>query len=131
MDAFNVDEDDKHETVSVSGLSVLAEAAMSVLSHGKESSEPAHDENLTSMIPLKDFKTYLINQPDATVEGIYGKSIEFLGKHNAVVLAPGCDEKARMVESRRYKERPHLVTPVCRCIMTTFHFENVLYFLIF
>ena len=62
MDAVNVDEDDKHETVSVSGLSMLAEAAKSVSSHGKESSEPAHDENLTSMIPLKDFKTYLINQ---------------------------------------------------------------------
>ena len=35
MDALNVDEDDKHETVSVSGLSMLAEAAMSELSHGK------------------------------------------------------------------------------------------------
>ena len=130
MDAFHVDEDDKHETVSVSGLSVLAEAAMSVLSHGKESSEPAHDENLTSMIPLKDFKTYLINQPDATVEGIYGKSIEFLGKHNAVVLAPGCDEKARMVESRRYKERPHLVTPgkqkgEYRCEKNCPHFNGI------
>ena len=37
------------------------------------------------MIPLKDFKAYLINQPDATVEGIYGKSIELLGKNSAVV----------------------------------------------
>lgn len=130
MDALNVDKDDKQETVSVSGLSMLAEAAMSVLSHGKESSEPAHDENLTPMIPLKDFKTYLINQPDATVEGIYRKSIELLGKHNAVVLAPGCDEKARMVESRRYKERPHLVTPgkqkgEYRCEKNCPHFNGV------
>jgi len=46
-----------------------------------------------------------------TVEGIYGKSIQLLGKNSAVVLAPGCDKKAQMVESRRYKERPHLVTP--------------------
>jgi len=63
--------------------------------------EPAHRENLTTMIPLKEFKTYLINQPDATVEGIYGKSIELLGKNSAVVLTPGCDKKAWMVESRR------------------------------
>lgn len=55
----------------------------------------------TTMIPLKEFKTYLINQPNATVEEIYGKSIELLGKNNAIVLEPSCDEKARMVESRR------------------------------
>lgn len=67
MDVLNVDEDDKDETVSVSGLSVLAKATMSVLSHGKKESseEPTEDENLTAMIPLKDFKTYLINQPNS------------------------------------------------------------------
>ena len=46
-------------------------------------------------------KAYSINQPNATVEGIYEKSVELLGKNGAVVLAPGCDKKAR----------PHLVTP--------------------
>jgi len=39
-------------------LSMLEKAAMSVLSHRKESAEPAHDKNLTTMIPLKDFKTF-------------------------------------------------------------------------
>ena len=39
------------------------------LSHGKESLEPAHDDNLTTTISLRDFKTYLINQPVATVKG--------------------------------------------------------------
>ena len=39
MDVLNVDEDGKDETVSVSGLSMLAKATMSVLSQGKESSE--------------------------------------------------------------------------------------------
>ena len=68
---------------------MLAKAAMSVLSHGKEPAQPAHHDKLTTMIPLKDFKTYLINQPDATVEGIYGKSIELLSKNSAVVLAQG------------------------------------------
>ena len=46
---------------------------MSVLSQGKESAEPAHDENLTTMISLTDFKTYLMNKTDATVEGNYAK----------------------------------------------------------
>lgn len=54
--------------------------------------------NLTTMCTLKDFKTYLINQPDATVDGIYGKSMKLLGKNNTVVLAPGYDKKARMLE---------------------------------
>ena len=35
MDALNADEDDKHETVSISGLSMLAEAAISELSQKK------------------------------------------------------------------------------------------------
>ena len=78
------------------------------LIHGKEPPEPTHNENLTTMIPLKDFTTYLINQPVATVKGNYGKSIELLGKNSAVVLAPICDLKARMVENRRYKKRPIL-----------------------
>lgn len=58
MDVLNFDEDDKDENVGVSGLSMLEKAAMSVLSHRKESAEPAHDKNLTTMIPLKDFKTF-------------------------------------------------------------------------
>ena len=45
------------------------------------------------------------------MEGIYKKAVELLGKENGIVRAPGCGEKARMVESRRLKERPHLVTP--------------------
>lgn len=94
MGALNFDEDDE-EAASVSRLSMLAEAAMIVSCHEKET------VNQTTMIPLKEFKTYLINQPDATVEEIYGKSIELLGKNNAIVLEPSCDEKARMVESRR------------------------------
>ena len=45
-------------------------------------------------------------------------------------LAPGCDEKTRMVESRRYKERPHLVTPgkqkgECRCEKNCPHFNGI------
>ena len=50
MDVLNVNEDDKDETVSVCGLSMLAKGAMSVLSHGKESAEPAHHEKLKTMI---------------------------------------------------------------------------------
>ena len=78
----------KDETVSVSGLSMLANATTSVLSHGKKeaSEEPTHDENSTTVIPLKDFQAYLRNQPDSTCEGIYGKSVE-------------------------HKQPPHLVTP--------------------
>ena len=60
------------------------------------------------MIPLKD----IFDKPtEFTFEGIYGKSIELLGKNNAIVPAQGCDKNARMVESPRYKERPYLVTP--------------------
>ena len=37
--------------------------------------------------------------------------VELLQKPISIVPAPGCDVKVRMVESRRLKERPHLVTP--------------------
>ena len=76
---------------------------MSVLSHGKESAEPEDDENLRTTIPLYErFQDVFDEATDATVEGIYGKSIELLGKNNAVVPGPGYDKKAWMVESRKY-----------------------------
>ena len=56
---------------------------MSVLSHGKESAEPEpeDDENLRTTIPLYErFQDVFDEATDATVEGIYGKSIELLGK---------------------------------------------------
>lgn len=86
---------------------MLAKAKTSVLSHGKKESseEPTHDENSTTMIPLKDFQTYLINQPDFTFEGIYGKSVE-------------------------HKEPPHVVTPgkqkgEYRCEKNCPHFNGI------
>ena len=108
-DAIQVDESD--HCLSMSGLSVLAEAALSELIHGKESSEPTDETKQTPMINLDEFRKYFNTQPDGTVEGIYKKAVELLGKENGIVRAPGCGEKARMVESRRLKERPHLVTP--------------------
>ena len=73
---------------------MLPKAAMSVSSHGKESAEPEDDEDLRTMIPLHERFQDVFDKPtDATVEGIYGKSIELLGKNNAVVLGPGCDKK--------------------------------------
>jgi len=95
----------------MSGFSVLAEAALSELSHGKESSEPTDETKQTPIITLDEFRKYFNTQPDGTVEGIYKKAVELLGNENGIVRAPGCGEKARMVESRRLKERPHLVTP--------------------
>ena len=50
------------------------------LSHESLQSEPAHDENLRTMIPLKGFKTSLLNLPVAPVKDNYGKSLELLGK---------------------------------------------------
>ena len=108
-DAIQVDESD--HCLSMSGLSVLAEAALSELSHGKESSEPTDETKRTPMITLDEFRKYFNTRSDGTVEGIYKKAVELLGRENGIVRAPGCGEKVRMVESRRLKERPHLVTP--------------------
>ena len=57
-------------------------------------------------------------------------SLWLQGKNNAVVLTPSCDEKARMVDSRRYKERPHLFTPgkqkgKYRCEKGCLHFNGI------
>ena len=108
-DAIQADESDRY--LSRSGLSVLAEAALSELSHGKESSEPTDETKQTPMITLDEFRKYFNTQPDGTVEGIYKKAVQLLGKENGIVRAPGCGEKVRMVKSRRLKERTHLVTP--------------------
>ena len=108
-DAIQADESDRY--LSRSGLSVLAEAALSELSHGKESSEPTDETKQTPMITLDEFRKYFNTQPDGTVEGIYKKAVELFGKENGIVRALGCGEKVRMVKSRRLKERPQLVTP--------------------
>ena len=94
------------------GLSVLAEAALNVLDDYEDPEIlEVHSSEELPMITLREFSKYLDNQPSETIKGIYAKSLELLQKPNAIVPAPGCDVKARMVESRRLKERPHLVTP--------------------
>ena len=94
------------------GLSVLAEAALNVLDDYEDPEIlEVHSNEELPMITLREFSEYLDNQPSETIKGIYAKSLELLQKPNAIVPAPGCDVKARMVESRRLKERPHLVTP--------------------
>ena len=60
-DAIQVDESDHY--LSMSGLSVLAEAALSELSHGKESSEPTDETKQTPMITLDEFRKYFNTQP--------------------------------------------------------------------
>ena len=91
------------------GLSVLAEAALNVLDDYEGPEILVHSNEELSMITLREFSEYLNNQPSETIRGIYAKSLELLQKPNAIVPAPGCDVKARMVESRRLKERPRQV----------------------
>ena len=83
------------------GLSVLAEAALNALDdyEDPETLKVQSSEELP-MITLREFSEYLDNQPSETIKGIYAKSVELLQKPNAMVPAPGCDVKARMVESR-------------------------------
>ena len=71
-----------------------------------------------------------IIQPSETIKGIYEKANKLLHKPNAVVFAPGCDSKARMIESTRFKERPHLVTPrkrkgEYRCEKNCPHYDGI------
>ena len=94
------------------GLSLLANAALNVLDDYEEPAiSEVHRSEELSLITFREFSQYLENQPSETIKGIYEKAVELLQKPNAIVRAPGCDVKARMVESRRLKERPHLVTP--------------------
>ena len=65
----------------------------------------------THMMPLEDFSQFFADQPLETIKGIYEKAKVLLGKQNSIVPAPGCDPKARMVESTRLRDKPHLVTP--------------------
>ena len=65
----------------------------------------------THMMPLEDFSQFFADQPLETIKGIYEKAKVLLGKQNSIVPAPGCDPKARMVESTRFRDKPHLVTP--------------------
>ena len=93
-------------------MSVLAEAALNALDDYEDPEIlEVHSSEELPMITLREFSEYLDNQPSETIKGIYAKSVELLQKPNAIVPAPGCDVKVRMVESRRLKERPHLVTP--------------------
>ena len=63
------------------------------------------------MMPLEDFSQFFADQPLETIKGIHEKAKALLGKQNSIVPAPGCDPKARMVESTRFRDKPHLVTP--------------------
>ena len=58
---IQVDESDHY--LSMSGLSVLAEAALSELSHGKESFKPTDETKQTPMITLDEFRKYFNTQP--------------------------------------------------------------------
>ena len=113
------------------GLSVLAEAALNVLDDYEDPEIlEVHSSEELPMITLREFSEYLDNQPSETIKGIYAKSVEFLQKPNAIVPAPGCDVKARMVESRRLKETPHLVTPSkgtgeCKCEKNCPHYNGI------
>ena len=71
---------------------------------------PRNDQ-CTHMVTLEEFSQFFTEQPLETIKGIYEKANNLLHKPNAIVPAPGCDPKARMVESSRFKERPHLVIP--------------------
>ena len=94
------------------GLRFLAEAAMNVSDNFEDSKIlEVHSNEELPMITLLEFSEYLNNQPSETIKGIYAKSVELLQNPNAIVPAPGCDVKAQMLESRRLKESPHLVTP--------------------
>ena len=73
--------------------------------------ESPGNETCVHMMPLDEFKIFFTDQPFETIKGIYEKAKLILEKKNAIVPAPGCDPKARMVESTRFKDKPHLVIP--------------------
>ena len=94
------------------GLSALAEAALNELDDYEDPEIlDIHSSEKLPMITLREFSEDLDNQPSETIKGIYARSVELLQNPNAIVPAPGCDVKAQMLESRRLKESPHLVTP--------------------
>jgi hypothetical protein len=69
------------------------------------------NETCVHMMPLDDFNKFFTDQPFRTIKGIYEKAKLILKKKNAIVPASGCDPKARMVESTRFKDKLHLVIP--------------------
>ena len=90
---------------------------------------PRNDQ-CTHMVTLEEFSQFFTEQPLETIKGIYEKANNLLHKPNAIVPAPGCDPKARMVESSRFKERPHLVVPgkkkgEYRCEKNCPHFNGI------